>query len=317
MTPRVYSLYGLTLRSALTLPAAPAAAGAAVDWDIHLEEARRIPSRPPRGRVLVEHWFNRKIGYAHSQVKGNISLRYFRACEFHCQAAGRISVRPDPRVPEENSAILLAGSVPACLLALAGETVLHASAVTVNGVAIAFAGHSGSGKSTVAAMACAQGAGLLTDDVLRLDPTTEKLRCYRGARELRLRPNAAELAAVAARRPPRNTADGRVAIEPAAAAENRPPLAAVVIPCPRRDQVRHTQRRLPAGEALAALLSYPRVLGWRDHRLGAGELPVLARLVREVPVFEATIPWGPPFDLSHVAALVREVTEHFPQPAAV
>ncbi|MDN5939474.1 MAG: hypothetical protein L0H83_12550, partial [Salinisphaera sp.] len=148
----------------MALPAVAAAEDATVDWDVHLEEARRIPARPPRGRVLVEHWFNPQIGYAHSQVKDDLILRYFRACEFHCQAAGRISVRPDPRVPEENSAILLAGSVPACLLALAGETVLHASAVTVNGRAIAFAGHSGSGKSTVAAMACAQGAGLLTDD---------------------------------------------------------------------------------------------------------------------------------------------------------
>lgn len=288
---KTYSLYSLIIRSPLPLPAPLLPNSEAANWTAHWAEPKLIRVRPPRGRLLAEHHFNKTVGYAHAQAKNTVVLRYFGTCEFRCdRAARRIAVHVDPRAPAGYAATLLAGSVPACLLALAGETVLHASAVTKNGAAIAFVGYSGAGKSTLAAMACAVGARLLTDDVLRLDPAAAALRCYPGANELRLRPKAAELAATANVQQSSETPDGRTAIRPLASDETRPPLSAVVLPRPQKEQTALCVRRLPPSEALTALLACPRVLGWRDHRLGANELPLLARLVRTVPVYQATVP---------------------------
>ena len=44
------------------------------------------------------------------------------------------------------------------------------------------------------------------------------------------------------------------------------------------------------------LLAFPRVHGWRDKAVLAREFATLSQVVNQVPVFEATIPWGPPFD---------------------
>lgn len=52
------------------------------------------------------------------------------------------------------------------LLMQQGHLVLHASAVNVNGNAIAFLGNSGSGKSTMATFLSKKGYPLITDDVL-------------------------------------------------------------------------------------------------------------------------------------------------------
>jgi len=60
------------------------------------------------------------------------------------------------------------GTILALILGLQGEHPLHASAVAVDGRAIAIAGASGSGKSTLAAKLCIAGASFVTDDLLRL-----------------------------------------------------------------------------------------------------------------------------------------------------
>src|SRR5439155_24182481 len=57
---------------------------------------------------------------------------------------------------------------------------------------ISFVGAPGMGKSTLAALLCASGADLVTDDVLRLSPDGAALRCCFGPAEIRLRSNAAE-----------------------------------------------------------------------------------------------------------------------------
>lgn len=58
---------------------------------------------------------------------------------------------------------------------LQGELVFHASAVSLNGGAVAFLGRSGRGKSTLAASFAATGHAFLTDDGLQLEKRAE---CY-------------------------------------------------------------------------------------------------------------------------------------------
>jgi hypothetical protein len=64
--------------------------------------------------------------------------------------------------------------------ALQGIEVLHASAVGVDGSAVAFTAASGSGKSSLAAHLVAAGASFLTDDVLALEGTDDAVLAHPG-----------------------------------------------------------------------------------------------------------------------------------------
>lgn len=97
---------------------------------------------------------------------------------FTSPLAGAYRCRPDaiavtPHLhadPAEVAAMLIATALPAALW-LQGRYVLHAAAVRLPGraAAIAIAGPSGIGKSTLAAALVARGAALLADDSVALD----------------------------------------------------------------------------------------------------------------------------------------------------
>ena len=63
---------------------------------------------------------------------------------------------------------------------LQGLELLHASAVSIEGRAIGFVGHSGAGKTSLAIHLVARGARLLTDDVLALEAGQAGLLAYPG-----------------------------------------------------------------------------------------------------------------------------------------
>jgi len=65
--------------------------------------------------------------------------------------------------------LFLLGSVLGFLAHQRGLFPLHASCVALNGEVVALVGHSGAGKSTVAALLLEQGARLLSDDVVVID----------------------------------------------------------------------------------------------------------------------------------------------------
>jgi hypothetical protein len=77
---------------------------------------------------------------------------------------------------------------------LRGKDVLHASAVACSGRAVAFMGRSGAGKTTLAGRIVANGARLVTDDVLAVDLSGEDVLVHRGAAVARI--DAAELQAM-------------------------------------------------------------------------------------------------------------------------
>jgi hypothetical protein len=79
-------------------------------------------------------------------------------------------------------------------LAAEGETVLHASAVGMDGAAVLFVGGAGSGKSTLAAALSACGAAVLADDGVLLEGRGAEVRAVPAYRGLRLWPDAAERA---------------------------------------------------------------------------------------------------------------------------
>jgi hypothetical protein len=81
---------------------------------------------------------------------------------------------------QEWQRMLIAQVLPfACVLR--GLEVLHASAVVLDGGAVALTGPSGSGKTSLAVALCRGGAEFLADDVLAIELTGEELVAHPGA----------------------------------------------------------------------------------------------------------------------------------------
>lgn len=298
----VYSQCGLRLRSELDLdlPTVPGSRwDVDVRWGPHLDEC----GGAPLGHVIAAYESADTTWYWATATGSGFRLRFRNCGEFIISAdLSEVVVRRDPSGHPALLPILLAGTVSALLLTLRGETVLHASAVAIDGMAVAFVGQSGRGKSTVAALMCLDGAELVADDVLTVtvDPIA---RCRGGSSELRLRAAAAEIARWRPGTPTRTTADQRVALSLPAAPRKSLPLGAVVIPRPSRTASEIAISRLAPSAALFTLLAFPRVHGWRRTDVLQRDFSVLGRLANLVPVYDVTIPWGPPFSQSVAGAL--------------
>lgn len=289
-----YDLYGYTVETDFALAARPARDGRAPDVVARSGSAGPIPDGPPAGTVLA----HAEIGanaYDVVRTSAGYTVRFAGVCDAHIDARlARVDLRPASDDARGLGHILFAGNVMAVVMTLAGDCVLHASAVEIDNRAIAFVGFPGAGKSTIAALACSAGARLVTDDVLRVMPDDGDLLCAPGTTEVRLRPAAASLAgdvhgSVA------TTLDGRTAVavhDPGGAAR----LRAIVFPKPLRGAPEMSLSELSPADALVELTRYPRTLGWTDPDVLERAFRCNARVARAVPAFEALIPWGPPFD---------------------
>lgn len=300
-----YSLHGLVVRSAVAL-AAPCVGDREADLQISVGEERSVGDEPPPGRELAGLEIGGRKLYTIAIEGGLSTIRFHGLCDIDVSAAfDELVAHPVPGTEPEMVALLAGGTGIAFALRMKGVCVLHASAVDVDGRALAFVGASGAGKSTLATLLCAGGAGLLTDDVLRVDRDGDGYQCHPGTTDARLRPSAAELADGFTDRPGRPTADQRTALSFDAALEPRA-LAAIVLPRPSHEAIRLRVERLSARDALLHLLAVPRVAGWRDPDVLRSLFHHAADLATKVPVFDAEIPWGPPFPPSLGESLLRE-----------
>jgi hypothetical protein len=97
------------------------------------------------------------------------TLTFSRAAVFHIRAGREIVVTPVPGAELSLVRLYLVGKVMATLLYQRGFLVLHASAVEIDGQAVAFVGTSGLGKSSLAASLYACGNAVVADDVVAVD----------------------------------------------------------------------------------------------------------------------------------------------------
>jgi hypothetical protein len=301
----VYECSGVTVASELEL-AAPLAVGvdsAAADITFVVGPETNPPFERPSDDVVAELIVDDYPWYTFCRVGDGYVCRMTGIADFvidadlkhvvcHPLAGGRTNVIP----------IVMAGTVLAFLLTMGGRCVLHGSAVEMDGQALAFVGVSGQGKSTMAAIFCADGASLVTDDVLHLDLGDGAVHCHRSGPEIRLREKAVSLAErFGDSATVRLTEDERHALAPTASPLDRIPLAGIVIPRPDRHHPSVQARRLGDAEASLWLGRYQRIEGWQDRDHLRRHFGDVGRIVASVPVFEVSVPWGPPFatDLAH------------------
>ena len=263
----------------------------------------------PPGRVLLDLRGSRRF-YAATELDRSFRLRFFGSCDVVLdQTLTRATVHPMSGADPDLLPVLVSGSLLAFVLTMRGEAVLHASAVQVGDAALAFVGASGMGKSTMATLLCADGALLVTDDVLRLDTTTTAApTCALGATELRLRQGADQLADRFGNAPRlRTTGDDRQALAAFPATTENLPLAALVVPVPDHSPQRRAAEitRLSRKEAMVVLSQFPRLLGWQDTAVRRASFHQLADVVDRVPVHAAVLPWGPPFPEDIAPSVLR------------
>src|SRR5688572_8460561 len=123
---------------------------------------------------------------------GSNYLRWRDLFEFLISPDGRsVACRPLERPSFETLQTYLLGQVLSFALLKQGIEPLHATAIVVDGKAIALLGESSFGKSTLAAACLRAGATLLTDDVLVIRRHCGELCGFPGPARLKLFPEIA------------------------------------------------------------------------------------------------------------------------------
>lgn len=158
-------LFGLRVRSALQLDEFREWTGDDRSPDITITIGRfplDVEDALHRGPFLAIG----RSGVCHLNIPAVARFRIERGC----------LIVIDPQIPTDAQDIktFLLGSVLGILCHQRGLLPLHASAVQIEDRAVAFAGNSGAGKSSLAAMLASRGHRLLTDDVAAIDSTD----CY-------------------------------------------------------------------------------------------------------------------------------------------
>jgi hypothetical protein len=187
-----YCAFGRIIESERPLPElSPAGALTGPCWTIAWRDRLDLPDDLGWHAVWPELQSQPEVAFARAG-----RFRYLR---FEHSATARISdeVIEIAADPGEDPAALrhtLLDFILPLALASAGEMVLHASAVEIDGAAVVILGDAGSGKSTLAAALSALGAGVLADDGVLLRGDEEQAWAVPSYPGLRLWPDAAERA---------------------------------------------------------------------------------------------------------------------------
>jgi hypothetical protein len=308
-----YEVVGLRLRSDIPLAADRANdAGAEVDVTVVAGACAEIPWQRPSASVIAETFGpDGWPRYSFCAIEdGTICGRFYAFADFAFRDdLSHVTCRRHPAITDEMAGLLVPGNIVSFVLTMAGQCVLHASAVEISpGKAVAFVGPSAGGKTTCAALLCAEGRGLVTDDVLVIDLDRGAPRCRRGPSALRLRTQQAELVSRFLTAPTTSTTpDGRLAVRPERRAGNHLALDAIVVPAPSREATEVVAQRLAGADAVGVLLAMPRIEGWRSGERIAQLFDQAATVAQAVPVLEVKIPWGPPFAPDVGTRLAEEI----------
>ena len=274
MSVSLYGVFGLKLRSEIELP------------ELFTEDQEGEPDVTIRfGKVEGEP----------SIAPEGIRLVIPKVASYWITGGREILIDPLPGTSERNIRLFLLGSALGGILHQRGLLPLHANAIEIDGRAVAFMGHSGAGKSTMAAWFLDRGYRVLADDVcvVTMDGEGRPL-AHRGIPRLRLWREAIEVSG-------RTVEDYELSFDD---------MDKYNVPTPRPEEIRPVPldhiyllrkaesgsagiRRLAGVEAVDALVAntyrggyVPKIGATRQH------LAACLELVRQTPVFEATRVWG-------------------------
>ena len=298
---RAYSIHGLTLASEYELDAVALdeldGSAPAADYELRAGERRPRAGRPDqRGEIIAELELGDRSEWLLERLDGSWLLRYEGAADFEIdRRTGQIVAHPVAETADGLIPILACGGVLAHLLCGGDRLVLHASAVEIDGRAVAIVGSSGAGKSVTATHLCLAGAVLLTDDTLavhfRGEGKATALRVQTGTRSIRLHPAArSRFEDLGPMLEPELTADGRMRVRPPMTGEPELELA-MVVAIEFGDETGAIEASRQTGrDAALTLLANPRTIAWSDPARASAQFNLAARLAMEIPVLHCTLP---------------------------
>ncbi|MBW3571909.1 MAG: serine/threonine protein kinase [Gemmatimonadetes bacterium] len=312
--PARHRLYGLLVESDRALPGiAPVDEEGAPELRIWMG---RVPAEVFPPGAAEEPWYvsprltaaDEPTVVVHRTAGGAFRLRYGDGCEYHVDAAAaRVACTWPAHFTAEDAATYLLGPVFGLVLRLRGIPALHASAVAIDGMAVALVGPAGAGKSTTAAALAARGHALLADDVLGLRAAAEGVAVQPAYPHLRLWPDVVPaLYGPGTELPPLTPNWEKRGVRLDHAFHPHPlPLAAVYLLCARQAGP-DAPRLEPMGpmEAVLALVPHAYVGWFPDRAAQARELEALGRVARTVPAAWA-IPGADPARLGELCAMIE------------
>lgn len=184
-----YNLYGLRLRSEWPLPYPQTHAPCLAEVGLVRGAPLRFLSAIKEARTSAnERGWTRYVRLADGQTY----LQWSDRCEFLVSTdGGLITARLLRRSSPEAFHTYLLGQALSFALIQQGFDPLHATVVTIDGLAVAFLGESGYGKSTLAGAFVHAGHRLLTDDLLVLSQQNDGFTAHPGPPRIKLFPEIA------------------------------------------------------------------------------------------------------------------------------
>jgi hypothetical protein len=315
----LHLVYGLRIEVDVPLPGLPVQPGTqAVDVRVRLNDESVIPPATPTSsdKVLYNSSNLDEKGHTTLQVVmlgGGTSYGFFYSdgARFTVDSMGRnvFAYWPENYTLEDACTYLL-GPVIAFALQLRGVTCLHASAIVVDGRAIALFGVAGVGKSTTAAAFALRGYSVLSDDVAVLADLGDRFLVQPGYPRLNLWPDSVRTLFGSEDVLPRITPtwDKRyLALDQNGRRFQSSPLPLGAIYILGEHEAELTApviEEVVGSEAIMTLVSNTYVNYLLDRDMRAREFDVLSRLLAGVPVRRVR----PAADTSKVFALCESIT---------
>lgn len=225
---------------------------------------------------------------------------YADGCRFEIAPSGEhVAASHPPELSREDLQVYLTGPILGFVLRLRGVVSLHASAVLLDGKAVAFVGAGGAGKSTLAARFALAGVPVVTDDILPLEDSDDGFLVRSSVPHLKLWPDSVTQLygrpdALPKLVPSSVDWDKRCLdlTQPELRwAEGAHPLGAIYLLERRHAEAAAPELTHPTpAEALVALTANAYVNYALTKAMRAQEFAVLSRLVRQVPVRRLTLP---------------------------
>ncbi len=183
-----YCVYGLTLLSDIELQLPGQSGKGLGEIEICLSDS--VALRKTVGQCDLT---DRSDFYHYTHLAdGSTYVRWDGVGEFLVSSGGtRITCSADQGPHSESFQVYLLGQALSFALIKRGFEPLHATAVEIDGQAIAFLGPGGTGKSTLAACFVQAGNRMLTDDLLILQEGDRGLVAYPGPARIKLLPQVA------------------------------------------------------------------------------------------------------------------------------
>lgn len=241
--------------------------------------------------------------------------KYFRFCyvdgtEFLVDEEGAEiwAQWPEPLTLEDAATYLL-GPIMGFVMLLRGVVCLHASAVAIDGEAIALVGPAGSGKSTTAAAFSERGYGILAEDVVTLDDGIDHFLVRPAYPCIRLWPASVKALYGTETQLPKLTPNwDKRYLDLNERFQRQPlPLAAIYVLSERREDLAPFVEPVDKSEGLMSLVANTYVTKLMDKQMRAREFELLTRVLNNVPVRRVT----PHSDIAHIPELCTRILSDF------